>query len=204
MRLKTLKTDEELDHYRHLTKKYIDVLLPLDYLKRSKVIVFRHRSGEICGGYTLVRHGTLRVLDSIPDEYRDDAPVDLSNVAEITGLWLDAKKARHNFCSILFWLRLYVDLVFSSYDGFVYAYTLKKKNLQKTYATFHPVTLFKGMTRQLEGMDAPEMEAVEFISRRSVALSPLRQYRFATRRISFALRSWRVSRRRCRQLSTSS
>jgi hypothetical protein len=205
MRVKTLQLDKELDEYRYLTEKYIDVLLPLEYLKRSKVIVFRHSSGQICGGYTLVKHGTLRVLDSIPAEDRSKIPVDLSNVAEITGLWLDSKKANNSFCSIMFWLRLYVDLTFSSFDGFVYAYTLKKQNLKKTYATFRPITLFQGLTQQLEGMAAPEVEAVEYITKGSVARSPLLHYTFAPRRISVAIRTFKLSlKRKYRRAWTSS
>jgi len=203
MRLKTLKSIEDLDHYRHTTEQYIDVLLPLEYLQQSKVVVFRHRSGELCGGYTLVRSGTLRVLNSIPDKHRKKITLDLSNVAEITGLWLDARKARHSFCSILFWLHLYVDLVVSPFDGFVYAYTLKKRNLKKTYSTFAPITLYEGETKQQEGMSGSEIEAVEFISKKSVVLSPLLQYRFATRRILFALRMLCCSlKRKSRQVLT--
>ena len=205
VKIKTLTSDEDLDTYRHLAEKYINVLFPLEYLKRSKVVAFRHSDGGICGGYILVKSGPLRVLESIPDEQRAKISTDLSNVAEITGLWLDSRKADSLFCSVSLWLTLYFSLLFSSFDGFVYAYTLKKSNLKKIYATFHPVSLFEGLTKQLEGMPFPEEEAVEFVSKRQAVLVPFRHYKFLTRRVSIVCRStYLKSLRRYRRFVTSS
>jgi hypothetical protein len=203
MKIVTLTSDEDLETYRHLTQKYINVLFQLEYLKRSKVVAFRLRNGEICGGYVLVKNGPFRVLDSIPSEHRHTISTDLSNVAEITGLWLDSQKADNVFCSAILWLALYFGLLFSSFDGFVYAYSLKKENLKKLYSTFHPISLFKGLTIQQEGMIAAEEEAVEFVSKLQAGLAPFRQYEFLTRRITIVLRSMFVkSRRKYRRLKT--
>ncbi len=204
MKIKILTSNEDLETYRRLTEKYINVLFPLEYLKRSRVVVFRHGNGDICGGYVLVKSGPLRVLESIPDEHRAKIPIDISNVAEITGLWLDPKKADSIFCSVALWLTLYFGLLFSSFDGFVYAYTLKKSNLKKIYATFHPISLFEGLTKQLEGMPLPEEEAVEFVSKRQTIIAPFRHYKFLTRRITIVCRSMYLKgKRKYRRLVTS-
>ena len=191
MKIKILTASNDLEDFRHLTKKYIDVLLPIEYLKRSKVVSFCHQGGAMCGGFVLVKNEPLRVLESIPANYFAQIPIDLSNVAEITGLWLDSKKADNIFCSILFWLALYYNLSSSSFDGFVYAYALKKKNLRRIYATFCPVTLFEGLTKQLEGMASPEKEAVEFITKRKVRLAPFQHFKFFSRRFTLILKTFK-------------
>lgn len=204
MKVITLTSDADLEKYRHLTQKYIDVLLPLEYLKGSKVVVFRHSSGEICGGYVLVKEGPLRVLESIPDDQFAKINIDLTNVGEITGLWLDAKKADSLFCSVALWLNLYFTLIFSSFDGFVFAYTVKKTNLKKIYSTFKPTLLFQGQTKQLEGMDAPEVEAVKYISKRQAIFVPFRHKTFLIRRFTVVFRAMHLNLvRKYRHLVTS-
>lgn len=181
---------EDLEAFRFEVEKYIDVLLPLEYLQRSKVVVCRHKkTGIFFGGYVIVKEGALRVLESIPEFDVSKVSVDLSNVAEITGLWLDPTKADTKFASFLFWLKLYTDLAFSRFDGFVYAYTLKKKNLQKIYGTFMPTVLFSGMTKKLIGMSEAEEESVEFIPKKRVVFAPVRHFSFVGRRLRMAFRA---------------
>lgn len=190
MNIRTLTEIEELEKYRVLTEKYIDVLFPMEYLKQSKVVVCCLPTGEFCGGYMIVPQGDspLRVLDSIPEEDFTKIETELGNVAEITGLWLDSKKAKTTFCSLVFWLKLYVDLASSRYDGFVYAYTHKKRNLAKIYSTFGPTTLFEGLTLQQDGMACPEVEVVQYIDKGKVRTAPYRQFSFVSRRFKFAIR----------------
>jgi len=190
MNIRTLTATEDLEKFRTITATYIDVLFPLDYLQQSKVVVCSLPSGEFCGGYMLVPQGKLplRVLDSIPNKDFAKIETDLSNVAEITGLWLDSKKANTTFCSIIFWFKLYLDLATSKYDGFVYAYTLKKKNLGKIYATFGPTSLFEGATKQLDGMEQPEMEAVEYIAKKKVRFAIFKHFSFLSRRFDVAFK----------------
>ena len=194
MRIKTLSATEDLELFRKIAAKYIDVLLPLEYLQRSRVVVCCSKEGKYCGGYMIVQKGTLRVLDSIPEDKFSEIAVNLENVAEITGLWLDSSKTESCFCSTVFWLKLYLDLAFSKYTGFVYAYTMKKKNLAKTYSTFNPTTLFRGETKQLEGMDSPEIEVVEYVDKMKVITAPFRHFNFLVRR--FNLGTKRALRRR--------
>jgi len=190
MNIRTLTEIEDLEVFRTIAAEYIDVLLPLEYLQQSKVVVCSLPTGEFCGGYMLVPQGQfpLRVLDSIPDPEFARIETDLTNVAEITGLWLDAKKANTTFCSIVFWLKLYFDLATSGYDGFVYAYTLKKKNLAKIYSTFGPTSLFEGLTKQLAGMGEPAVEAVEYIDKGKVRAAPFSHFSFLSRRFNVAFK----------------
>ena len=61
-----LVTEDELNLYRTKISKQIDVLLPLDYLKRSRVIGCFDENNQLCGGYTIVMKGPCRVIVSIP------------------------------------------------------------------------------------------------------------------------------------------
>ncbi len=192
MNIKTLTATEDLEKFRSTAAEYIDVLLPLEYLQRSKVVVCTTCDGSYCGGYMIVQKGPLRVLNSIPKEDYAKLTVNLDNVAEITGLWLDSTKTRSCFCSTAFWLKLYFDMAVSGYSGFVYAYTMKKKNLAKIYSTFKPTTLFRGETKQLEGMDNAEIEVVEHVNKLKVVFAPILHFNFLTRRINLGTkRAWR-------------
>ncbi len=187
MRFVVLRSVEELNRYRLIAAKYIDVLLPLEYLQRSKVVAYVRDDGAYCGGMVFVMQGPFRVLESIPDGVINRLPVDQKDVLEITGFWLDRRQATSKLASFFFWIRFYIELVISGKKGFVYAYCLRKKHLEKLYANGNPIALFKGATKMQEGMSSPEEESVEFVRWPTIFFGPVRKPQFLIRRFKVAL-----------------
>jgi len=182
MKFKVLTTEEELNNYRKITNAFIDVLLPLSYLKRSKVVAVVNKKDEIRGGFVIVMQGPFRTLQSIPKKTDHINNALKGNVGEITGLWLDP---RFKDCrsSLKFWLRFYWELLSSGKSDYVYAYSLRKPKLGLLYKAGRPKVLFRGQTKILEGMDMPEKESVEILSMKNLALAPLTSPHFILRRL---------------------
>lgn len=182
MKFKLLTTDEELDQYRKITNGFIDVLLPLNYLKRSRVIAVVNKNDEIRGGFVIVMQGPFRTLQSIPKKTDAINEHLKGNIGEITGLWLDPrlKSARS---SLKFWLRLYWELISSGKSDYVYAYSLRKPKLGRLYKAGRPKILFRGQTKQMDGMSMPEKESVEIVNMKKLALAPLLNPKFLLGRL---------------------
>ncbi len=188
MEFKKLKTDAELESYRHATHKRIDVLLPLEYLKQGDIFGLYNTNGTLCGGFAIINSGPLRVLNSIPDFSGIELDPELKHTAEITGVWL-GRGAHGTFSSLLFWLNIMKAVLFSKKKYFVYAYSLKKTNLEKIYSRANPMVLFRGETTMLPGMDSPELESVELIIKSQILPQAFKNLDFFTSRMRLSKRS---------------
>ena len=105
MKFKELKTDQELEIYRHTIHHKIDVLFPIEYLKQGRVYGYFNKAGQIIGGVAIILKGPFRVLNSIPDFQEFNIDPSLKDTAEITGLWLSSEK-RSRFTSLMFWVNV--------------------------------------------------------------------------------------------------
>lgn len=188
MKFRRLSNDADLELYRHKAHAQIDVLFPLEYLKRSTVVGCFDRSGDLVAGYMLVRKGPFRVLESVPDSGRtsllDSLRATNQRVSEITGLWI-AHRHRGGKLSGHLWMRLYRDMILSGKTQFVYAYTLKKTNLGVQYAVARPMVIFRGETGLLPGMNAAEEESVEVFHLLNLMLVPFRHPGYFADRFRF-------------------
>lgn len=182
MKFKTLKTDQELIQYSHLTEKYIDVRLPLEYLKRSRVIACLDELGHISGGFVIVLEGPFRVIESIPNFDPSAWASQLNDCAEVTGLWFDNNYIKRR-ASVRFWLQVYYELLITKKEYFTYAWSLRKPKLGDIYAHGNPTVLFRGETKILPGMEKPDKESVEIVKRRDLLFTPLLKPQFILRRL---------------------
>jgi len=172
MKFRTLKSDEQLLEYSKKVAPLIDVELPLEYLKRSKVVACYDRANNICGGFVIVKQGPFRVLDSIPTPCsRTLSYQNSSKVAEVTGLWLSHSLIKNN-CAFGFWCRLLWSVATSGKKYFAYAYSLRKPKIGRMYSKARPEVLFKGPTKVLPGMPSADEESVEVIRLRNLIISP--------------------------------
>ncbi len=182
MKFKRLKTFQELDAYRFVASKYIEVLFPIDYMERSKVYAWVDDEGEILGGFMIVVKGPFRVLNSIPD-HADTVLLCEKEVAEVTGVFLSSKlRGRQKSCE--FWLRMYWNLLLVRKKYYVYSYALKKPQLQRIYSMTKPFVLFKGQTKPLPGMSGVEYEAVECMTFKNLLAVPVHRPKFFTKRLA--------------------
>ncbi len=173
MKFRTLKSDQELLEYSKKVAPLIDVELPLEYLKRSKVVACYDKNENICGGFVIVKRGPFRVLDSIPNPCSKTISYNKSSkVAEVTGLWISHEIIKRNKAGA-FWCRLIWNIITSGKKHFAYAYSLRKPKIGRMYSKAKPEVLFKGLTNILPGMSSYDEESVEVIRLRNLILSPI-------------------------------
>jgi hypothetical protein len=186
MEFKLLTEEHELREYADLTYRFLDIRFPLEYLQRSRVRACVDDNGRILGGYMLVMEGPYRVVDSLPDSVRAKeprfAPENLHKGFEITGLWMSpAVRKRHT--NLLFWLRMYYDMLTLGRKWLVYAYSLDKPGLGRMYSVAKPTVIFRGETKMQEGMPEPDAESVEVVSIFNLAKAPFTAPQFLLRRL---------------------
>jgi hypothetical protein len=181
MKFRELNTDHELDNYRHAIHKHIDVLFPLDYLKQGQVFGLYTKENEICGGFAIITSGPFRVLSSIPEFDGFKMDYNLSETAELTGVWL-SNINRNTNASLKFWLTLIYKILSSEKKYFVYAYTSDKTHLERIYSKANPVVLFRGETIMLPGMDAPEHESIEVLVKSRLFVQAIKNSDFFLKR----------------------
>ncbi len=175
MKFKTLKTDIDLLTYSKTVAPHIDVELPLEYLKRSKVVACFDKHKNICGGFVIVKNGPFRVLDSVPVPHEKILRLNNSSrVAEITGLWLSSQVEKKRV-SLKLWTHLIWGMITSGKSKFTYAYSLKKPSVGKIYQVTKPEILFRGLTKILPGMPSSDCESVEFFHLRNLLTCPFRR-----------------------------
>ncbi|MCK5073833.1 MAG: hypothetical protein KAQ98_10435 [Bacteriovoracaceae bacterium] len=182
MKFRRIENVHELNHFQKLTQSYIDVLLPLEYLKRSKVIICENKHGEICGGFVIVMKGPFRVIDSIPEFDHESWKNKLKDTAEITGLWLDSDFSKRT-SSLKFWLKVYSEMILTRKKYFTYAWSLKKPKLGEIYSHANPTVLFRGATKILPGMKEADNESVELVRRTNLVLTPFVKPSFILKRL---------------------
>lgn len=181
MKFRELTTDHELDNYRHAIHKHIDVLFPLEYLKQGQVYGLYTNKNEICGGFAIITQGPFRVLSSIPNFDGFNMDYNLSETAELTGVWLSNINRGTN-ASLKFWLTLIYKVLSSEKKYFVYAYTSDKTHLERIYSKVNPVVLFRGETIMLPGMNAPEHESIEVLVKSRLYIQALKNSDFFLKR----------------------
>ncbi len=183
MKFRLIKKESELETYRKRIATHIDVLLPLEYLKQGNVYGYFNDQNEICGGFALITSGPFRVLDSIPNFTGLQIDPELKKTAEITGVWLSSTD-RTTFSSLRFWLSMILKVLSSRKKYFVYAYSTRKTGLQKIYSRANPVVLFRGETKILPGMPAPDHESIEVVLRKRILVQVLKNPDFFVKRLN--------------------
>ncbi len=182
MQFRELKTDVELELYRHSIATHIDVLLPLEYLKQGRVYGYFNHQKEICGGFAMITKGPFRVLNSIPNFEGLSIDPTLKHTCEITGVWL-SNSNRPKFSSIRFWMNILMKILISRKKYFVYAYSTRKSGLCKIYSRANPIVLFRGETTMLPGMPCPDHESIEVVLRRRIIVQALKNPDFFIKRL---------------------
>ena len=168
MNYEVLTTDDDLLEYSEQTLLLINVSLPLEYLKRSKVVAFRDRSGNIAAGYCMALKPPFRALVPVPEEIQAMLGSSLNKIIEVNGLWIDARH-RGGVFAIKFWLALLIDFVRSKRRFFLYSYSSHKVALARFYAKSNPTRIWSGDVC-IEGMDKHDHESVEIVHMRNVMI----------------------------------
>lgn len=177
LRFRVITQETDLQNYSLLTKKYIDVQYPQEYLARSRVIAlvsedFHGNVEHIFGGYILALSHPFRVLEQIPPGIIENHPhlqKCWHECLELTGLWIHPliKDGKIRF---RFWWKLFMELTALSFKGkpyILYSYDASCKKLGDMYSVSKPSRIFEGEV-YLPGMTAENREIVEMGSTRAV------------------------------------
>jgi hypothetical protein len=182
--IKRITNLRSLRSYQEKTASYIDVKFPMDYLQGSKVFAI-YKNSKMVGGYSIISNKPLRVVESLKDEsVKENLP---ANIAEITGLWMN-KNVRSDY-SFYLWLHMFFEIMKDQNKHFVYAYSVKKKNLENLYSSFPKKVLYRGIVEQLEGMDGEDYESIELVSKKDIYLFPFYKFSFFRKRLVKSLRT---------------
>jgi hypothetical protein len=154
-----LTQDSDLVEYSQLFYDVEGIALPLDYLKRGKVFVFRDKRDSIVGGFAIVTRGPFRSIEQIPHTVR--LPNTL-RLAEVNGLWFKGSPCQ--FARLRFWARVVGQIFREPVEGVVYAVCAGKTRLrERIFDRIREWTLYEGVVSNLPGMDSTSssIEAVE-------------------------------------------
>ena len=61
-----IDNDHDLIKFNEKASKFIGVDFPLSYYKQGIVRAFMDKTGELVGGYALIRQGPFRTIQSLP------------------------------------------------------------------------------------------------------------------------------------------
>lgn len=208
LRFREITSASDLTAFAELTKRYIDVRYPQEYLERSKVIalVKENHQGEIeqiLGGYILALSHPFRVLEQIPQaivESHDHLQKKWNECLELTGLWIHPL-IKNGGLRFRFWWRLFMDLIDLSIKGkpyILYSYDASCKKLGEIYSVSKPTRIFEGEV-YMPGMTSENREIVEMGSTRAVMkaffASPMSIATFIGKRLLRRRRKMRQSER---------
>lgn len=198
MSFRIIRDTESLTLFQAETARRIQVELPLEYLRRSKVVALISRDGQrMHGGFVIADRGPLRALEQLP-EGLVDAHEYLSSrrdsCFEVNGFWLNHRDARSFACFSLY-AACFMHIAWQAIVGryyFVYAFDASKKSLEEMFASFHPVRIFEGEVKALPGMGGPSREIVEVCSLPRLLYSAAKRPGFIFRRMGPRRRSKKI------------
>lgn len=150
----------ELGVFQHYALKYIGVAFPLSYLETSEVYGGFDEHGLMCAGFLLSSdEQSFRAISGIPAQKREFEVGLLSQMIEITGLWID-KEVRSMRQGILIADEIIKALQLCNRPLGLLTYSTSNKGLERLYGLLNGRVLYSGEVEMLEGMEHPDHETV--------------------------------------------
>ena len=181
-----LRSTQDLKKFQSIAKKIHKTEFPLDYLKRSKVIVYIDEDKKFRGGYALAIKAPFRSMEYLAPQIIDAEnyfkKFDLEDIFEINCLWLDPKLSGQGN-SFQFWLRLYRDMIGLRKKAFIYTYELDRPHLGRMYSVAKPKVIYKGKTPKLSGNNNEDWNVIEMATMKNIYLAPIRSPSFLLKRL---------------------
>ena len=181
-----LRSTQDLKKFQSIAKKIHKTDFPLDYLKRSKVIVYVDENGTFRGGYALAIKAPFRSMEYLAPQIINAESYfkefDLDDIFEINCLWLDPRMSGKGG-SFKFWLRLYKDMISLRKRAFIYTYELDRPHLGRIYSVAKPKVIYKGKTPRLSGNNNEDWNVIEMATMKNIYLAPIRSPSFLIKRL---------------------
>lgn len=150
----------ELGVFQHYALKYIGVNYPLSFLEHSDVYAGFNQHGLICSGFLLSSdENSFRAIAGIPQGVERPSPDKLSQMIEITGLWIDK-----DYRSMRQGIHI-ADATIKALQNCdrrlgLLTYSSSNKGLERLYALLNGEVLYSGEVEVLAGMTKPDHETV--------------------------------------------
>lgn len=193
-----IRDTESLALFQAETARRIQVELPLDYLRRSKVVALTSRDGKrILGGFVIADNGPLRALEQLPEGWVESHEYLKSRrqaCFEVNGFWLNHLEAPSS-ARISLYGACFAQIARQALRGkyyFVYAFDAEKRALEEMFACFQSVRVFEGEVKALPGMSGPGREIVEVCSLPRLILSAAKRPGYLLGRLRPRKRSKRI------------
>lgn len=178
MRFRRLKQDEELIEFQSNFEKNINdrsqnkhpVTLPMDYIKRSKVIGVFNKNNEMVAGWILNFKPPFRILEAIPAEERAKnkflQKTPEKDLCEATGIWRSPKISSLHF-GLVVWPRVILSCV-NSKRRYIISGSLQNKT-RDLYEVGSPLMIYKGPSVSVHTHSTDDVHVIAFTRPRIIA-----------------------------------
>lgn len=178
MRFKRLKQDDELTEFQVNFEKNIaersqnehPVTLPIDYLKKSKVIGVFNKKNEMVAGWVLNFKAPFRILEAIPaeqyakNEFLQKTPE--KDLCEVTCIWRSSKILPLYF-GLVVWPRVVLSCVHAK-RRYIIGGDLQNKT-RDLYEVASPIMIYKGPSVSIHTHSKEDVHIFAFTRTRLIA-----------------------------------
>jgi hypothetical protein len=146
---------EEIQKLQQEFWKRDGVLFPEEYLNAGCCYLAHNKSGELIGGFAVIRNAVPRTLLQLPESAHMAFLNSLKpgeRIVETTGVWL--KKQRfHLTVAMLFWSKLFSEVYRQRKTVNVFSCDSRKARLLRMYETSAGGIVYNGIITPLSGME---------------------------------------------------
>lgn len=140
--------DTELTRYAERgAQLWGGVLYPIEYLRGGRVFGC-YQDGTMVAGFALLEQPPFRTLSFLTEQMREGHRIFRSfeedHFGEIAGIWYDASSKNLRRTSYTMWEMLGEEVGKMTKRYLVYGYNLERAGLQRIYARFRPIVLYRG------------------------------------------------------------
>lgn len=178
MHFKCLKQDQELTEFQVNFEKNITersqnkhpVTLPMDYLKKAKVIGVFNKNREMVAGWVLNFKAPFRILDAIPPEHYAKnkflQKTSEKDLCEITCIWRSSKISSLHF-GLVVWPRVILSCV-NSKRRYIIGGNLQNKT-RALYEVASPLMIYNGPSASSHTHSNDDVHVFAFTRSRMIA-----------------------------------
>lgn len=143
MKVELVAGEEALAVFADLYTKASGLTIPLDYLRRSRVLRVVDRTGSVRGGFALGPGDVMRWPRQVPPDAALSRPIDLAQSAELNALWLEPAR-RKGPGAAAFWLAVGKEIGASRFSHITFCVDPRKHGLARLYERAASGILYEG------------------------------------------------------------
>lgn len=143
VKVEPVSGEEALVVFADLYARASGLTIPMDYLRRSRVVRVVDGAGRVRGGFALGPGAVMRWPRQVPPDASLSRPIDLAHSAELNALWLDPAQ-RKGPGAAAFWLAVGKEIGASPYRHITFCVDPRKQGLARLYQRAASGILYEG------------------------------------------------------------